>query len=225
MLEDAISGESPSDELPAVRVSPEAGYLAPNATDSDGTSAYIHFAPEDMPIRVSVGLPKLAARYASREDTDAAVLRAVRVWENGVHPALPWFRLEIATERERDPDIYVEWKRRIRDGAAGWGGMRWETTADGELRVRSHLEHAMQPCLEISCQLELRQLELLVSHEFGHALGLGHCLDCDSAMNYSWETRERIFVTPIDLTTLHALYRIPSGTRVDSTRMRWLGEE
>ena len=40
---------------------------------------------------------------------------------------------------------------------------------------------------------------MLIAHEFGHVLGLGHCLDCDSAMNYSWETRDRVFVTQVDV--------------------------
>ncbi|MBW2289303.1 MAG: matrixin family metalloprotease [Deltaproteobacteria bacterium] len=45
----------------------------------------------------------------------------------------------------------------------------------------------------------------LVAHEFGHILGLGHCLDCDSAMNYSWHTRDRVFVTQTDVDAVAGL--------------------
>lgn len=60
------------------------------------------------------------------------------------------------------------------------------------------MEIAVRSCP--TCRpLEIREIEFLVSHEFGHILGLGHCLDCDSAMNYAFHTRERIFVTQVDV--------------------------
>ena len=96
--------------------------------------------------------------------------------------------------------------------------MTWQVI-DGRLRVRGELTYATKPCLAIECHLDLGQLEYLVAHEFGHTLGLGHCLDCDSAMNYSWETVERVFVTDTDVQTIRALYEIPSGTRVDDTQL------
>lgn len=187
----------------------------PNAEDVDGTPAYVHYAREDMPIRVNVQLPKLAARYASREQTDEGVIGAIRAWETAIQAALPWFRLEIVRD-DRDADIQVEWRRRITGDAAGWGGVKWQVI-DGRLRVRGELQYATKPCLAIECHLDLAELRLLVAHEFGHTLGLGHCLDCDSAMNYSWETVERVFVTDTDVQTIRALYEIPSGTRVDGS--------
>ncbi len=196
---------------------PEDGFLAPNARDVDGTPAYVHYAREDMPIRVNVALPKLAARYASRDQTDARVVGAIRGWEEAIQSAVPWFRLEIVRD-DPDADIQVEWRRRITGDAAGRGGIGWSVDG-GRLRVRGELQYATKPCLAISCHLDLAELEYLVAHEFGHTLGLGHCLDCDSAMNYSWETVERIFVTETDVRTIRALYEIPSGTRVDGTRM------
>jgi hypothetical protein len=165
------------------------GFLAPNAEDSDGTPAYIHYAREDMPIRVNVALPRLAARYASRDETDAGVVDAIRAWEAAIRPALPWFRLEIVRD-DSAAEIQAEWRTRTTGDAAGWGGIGWQMI-DGRLRARGRLQYATKPCLEIRCQLDLAQLKLLVAHEFGHTLGLGHCLDCDSAMNYSWETQSR----------------------------------
>jgi predicted Zn-dependent protease len=204
-------------EAAPVLVREDDGFLMPNAEDVDGAPAYIHYAREDMPIRVNVELPRLAARYASRDDTDAAVVAAIREWETAIKPAVPWFALEIVRD---DPtaDIQVEWKTRILGSAAGWGGIGWEMV-DGKLRARGQFQYATKPCLDIACQLDLAELKLLVAHEFGHTLGLGHCLDCDSAMNYSWQTAERTVVTEIDVRTIKALYEIPSGTRVDGTLM------
>ena len=205
---------SPPSE-PTFAVRGDDGFLAPNAEDVDGAAAYVHYAKEDMPIRVNVELPKLAARYASREDTQAGVIESIRAWETAIQPAVPWFRLEIVHD---DPDahIQVEWKTRILGSAAGWGGIGWEV-ADGRLVVRGRFQYATKPCLAIDCHLDLAELRLLVIHEFGHALGLRHCLDCDSAMNYSWETRDRVNITEIDVRTIRALYELPNGTRADGS--------
>ncbi len=202
---------------PALAVPDDDGFLAPNAEDVDGTPAYVHYTREDMPIRVNVELPRLAARYASRDETDAGVIASIHAWETAIQTAVPWFRLEIVRD---DPaaDIQVEWKTRITGEASGWGGIGWQMV-DGRLRARGRLQYATKPCLEIDCQLDLAELKLLVAHEFGHTLGLGHCLDCDSAMNYSWETRDRTVVTEIDVRTIRALYELPNGTRSDGTLM------
>ncbi|MFI5315335.1 MAG: matrixin family metalloprotease [Myxococcota bacterium] len=217
---DALPGASEIPQVSGSRGESDDGFLQPNAEDSDGTPMYVHYTAEDMPLRVDVQLPKLAARYASREQTDAAVLEAIRGWEAAIQPSVPWFKLEIV-RGERDADIEVQWKSRITGDASGWGGLGWSTVG-GRIRVRGRLEYATKPCLAIECQLDLGQLKLIVTHEFGHTLGLMHCLDCDSAMNYSWETRERVLITEVDLRTIRALYALPNGTRVDGTLARSL---
>ncbi len=63
--------------------------------------------------------------------------------------------------------------------------------------------------------LTIDEVRLVIAHEFGHVLGLYHCLQCDSAMNYAWHTRDRILVTPTDAATFLVLTRQPSGHRVD----------
>ncbi len=189
------------------------GFLAPNAEDADGTPMYVHFTQDDMPLRVAVQMPKLAARYASLAETRAAVAEAIESWETAIRPVLPWFQIEIVPS-EADAAIVAEWKTRITGEAAGWGGIGWKI-AGGRLRANGRLQYATKPCLDIRCQLELDQLRLLMVHEFGHTLGLGHCLSCDSAMSYNWETRERAFISELDVRTIRALYAIPNGTRAD----------
>lgn len=216
-VEPKVTDADPRGAAPTLTAQSGDGFLAPNAKDVDGAAAYVHYAREDMPIRVSVELPRLAARYASRDETDAGVIDAIRGWETAIQTAVPWFRLEIVRD-EPDADIQVEWKTRITGEASGWGGIGWQMV-DGRLRARGRLEYATKPCLDVSCQLDLAELKLLVAHEFGHTLGLGHCLDCDSAMNYSWETRERTVVTEVDVRTIRALYELPNGTRVDGMLM------
>ena len=205
------------DALPGRRAAAPGDFLAPNAEDVDGAPAYVHYTLEDMPLRVNVQLPKLPARYASREQTDAAVIEAIKSWETAIQPVLPWFVLEIVRD-DKDAQIQVEWKTRITGDAAGWGGIGWEV-AGGRLRARGSFVYATKPCLEVTCQLALDELKLLVTHEFGHTLGLRHCLSCDSAMNYSFETQRRIFITETDVRTILALYRLPNGLREDGTRM------
>jgi hypothetical protein len=184
-------------------------FLEPNAEDVDGAPAYIHFTPEDMPLRVSVQLPKLAARYASREQTDAAVVDGIKSWETAIQPALPWFRVEIV-RGDPDASIQVEWKTRITGDASGRGGIGWQIDG-GRLRARGSFEYATKPCPEISCQLDIGLLKLVVIHEFGHTLGLRHCLSCNSAMSYSFETRERILITALDVRTIRALTSCRTG--------------
>lgn len=84
------------------------------------------------------------------------------------------------------------------------------------------LQVSTQPGPELGHHLSVDEVRLLVAHEFGHVLGLGHCLDCDSAMNYSWHTRERVLVTATDVATFVALCEKPSGFRSDGTAMRAL---
>lgn len=219
---DVIPGtvESPSASAPRREAAGDDGFLAPNAEDTDGTPMYVHYTPEQMPLRVAVQMPKLAARYASLAQTRAVVVEAVESWQAAIQPVLPWFRLDIVGD-ETGADIVAEWRTRISGDAAGRGGIAW-SLVDGRLRARGSLQYATKPCLDIRCQLELGELKLLMVHEFGHTLGLGHCLSCDSAMSYNWETRERVFITDLDVRTIRALYEMPNGTRVDGTLARAL---
>ncbi|HME74077.1 MAG TPA: matrixin family metalloprotease [Myxococcota bacterium] len=75
------------------------------------------------------------------------------------------------------------------------------------------------PRRAVEPKLKAEEVTLLVAHEFGHTLGLLHCLSCDSIMNYLWETERRRFVTELDVRTYKALSQLPNGLRSDMKRI------
>jgi hypothetical protein len=199
----------------------DATFLAPNAADQDDTPAYVHVTEVDMPLRVSVGYPPEPPKFGSRKDARSAVIDGIRAWEAAIQPHWPAFRIEFA---EQDPDaaVAVRWDRRASGSAAGWAWIRVRVDggslrAGGEVSLSIRSEETVDP-------LRLDAVRLLATHEFGHALGLHHCLECDSAMNYAWETRERVLVTETDVRTFLALVEKPSGHRIDGRPLAVLCE-
>ena len=153
-------------------------------------------APQDMPWRVAIGLPRKSPRHGSRKDARQAAVESMQQWERSIQTRLPWFELEFR-EKDADAPIQIEWKRRTAGNHQGKAGPT--CTFDGSrMRAGGRMEIAIQSCP--TCQSLTRdQIRFLVTHEFGHILGLGHCLSCDSTMNYSWQTEGRTLVTQVDL--------------------------
>ena len=129
----------------------------------------------------------------------------MQLWEAAIRPHLPWFRLEFV-EKDADAPVQVNWKRRI-GGDYGGFGRQTARVEDGALRVGGEMQVSTTPDPFVT--LDVDEVRLLVAHEFGHVLGLGHCLECDSAMNYAWHTRDRVLVTEIDVRTFLALVAQP----------------
>jgi hypothetical protein len=190
------------------------GYLQPNVADADGAPGFVHVTESDMPLVVALPKPGLAPAYASRAEGREAAVEGIRSWETALRPALPWFRIEFV---EKDPAaaVQVRWKRRIAGEFGGIGGIGWRVEG-GRLRVGGSLEVEMANSTLFTCDWIAR----LVAHEFGHVLGLGHCHECESVMNYAYEARER--VTALDVATFVALTRRRSGQRVDGRPMQAL---
>jgi hypothetical protein len=202
---------------PPAEPSGDALYLRPNVQDADGAWAYVHFEARDMPLRVSVETPRQAALHASTAQTRDALIEGLRLWERALASAVPAFRLEIS-EDDPDAQVRVVWKRRMSEGVAGRGSIAW-SESDGVVRATGSIEYTTQTCLATECRLQAAELTLVMAHEFGHALGLGHCLNCDSIMSYAWETRKRTLVTDLDVRTFQALWTIPNGQRTDGGRL------
>ena len=196
---------TPAPAEPAV-VDPGDTYLRAS-TEREGKPVFIHVTEDDMPWVVAIGKPKRAPRYGSRADAQRVAIEAMQEWEQAIQPHVPWFRLEFV-EKDDDAAVQVKWKRRITGPWAGFGKQRW-WTVNGCLRVGGEMQVSTEP--GNFSHLKLAEVKLLIAHEFGHVLGLGHCLDCESAMNYDWQTRERIFVTELDVRTFVKLLSIPNG--------------
>jgi len=205
---------TPSDELPAEDLPPTVDasgtYLQANYQLADGEWGFVHVTEADMPWVVAVRRPPEPPKRGSSTQARDAAIEAIRMWETAIRPHVPWFRLEFV-EEGRDAQVQVVWKRRIPGRRAGFGGMR-VAQGDGAFRVGGQLTISTTPSR--FSRLDVDQVRYLVAHEFGHVLGLGHCLDCDSAMNYSWHTRERVLVTETDVRTFVALLAQPVGSRV-----------
>jgi len=162
----------------------------------DGTQYRVFPTPAGMPWRVAIGRPRTSPKFGSIQDARESAIDAMRLWEGAIQTRLPWFELEFV-EKDRDAPVQIKWKRRTSGTAQGRAGPTCRQR-DGRMWAGGRMEIAVRACPTCDT-LTVDEIRMLVAHEFGHILGLGHCLDCDSAMNYSWQTEDRVFVTQVDV--------------------------
>ena len=198
-------------------------FEAPNWRDDDGTAAYIHVTEADMPLRISIGYPKQPPLHGSRREGREIAIRAMRRWEQALQPHLAWFQLEF-TEDDDEAPVQARWKRRMSGDAAarGWIAL---SAVDGAARVGGGMDISTKPNVHTANPIRMDELERIVAHEFGHVLGLGHCFHCESIMNYSGETVNRLYVSDLDVRTFLALLERPNGMRVDGARLSGLDSD
>ena len=181
-----------------VRIPPGSGvieeFLACEAPD--GSRPATAPTPDQMPWRVSIGMPKTSPKRGSRADAREAAIQSMKDWERALQTELPWFELKFLME---DPDapVQIKWARRMTGTAQARAGptCRFDGT---RLVAGGEIEIAIRSCP--TCKpLNVQEVGLVTGHEFAHVLGLGHCLSCDSATNYSYQTEKRIAVTQVDV--------------------------
>ena len=174
----------------------------------DGSFHLAAVTPSEMPWRVSIGMPRNSPQHGSRQEGRAAAIAAMRQWERAIQSKLPWFALEFV-KKDRDAPIQITWKRRTTGSAQGRAGPTcWKEGA--RLQAGGRMKIAVQACPTCG-RLSVDEIEVLIAHEFGHILGLGHCLECDSAMNYSWQTTGRVLVTQVDVDAVVRRFAMAEG--------------
>ena len=139
-----------------------------------------------------------------------AVARGVRAWQG--HP----FPLRVSlSEGPGQYDIVVTWAETLGAVELGEARTEWQTV-DGhpDFRVVAFSLATRNPH-NTGQPLSARQIELIAAHEMGHALGLPHS-DAERDVMFPSNTATRL--TARDYQAMQALYELPNGAEVRTTR-------
>ena len=208
--------------LACLAPAPEAAEVParPNMHDLDGTPGFVHFAPEEMPLRITLGRPRSVAQDADVRALLDMTLEVLGEWEQALRATWPGFRFDPALAHD-DPHIEIAWERRTDHQQPARARLHWEARGD-ELRLRSRISVSPVP-VDIEHHLRLAELADHLRPAIGAALGLRSCHPCAAAMSRDWKHHARRTVHAHDALAFQALMRMPSGQRIDGLPLMSLG--
>jgi len=167
----------------------------------------LHWPARRMPLRVYLPPPP-EGLFPAPDAVREAVRRGVLAWEGAAGPDLPRF---VFVDDQGDADIPMVWSK----PAGDWFVAQCMYDIDVMQRrfgVARIDVSARRPGGEVALESDI---ELIVSHEIGHALGLGgHSPDPADVMHRTETEQNRNGLSARDKQTLRKLYAKPNGARV-----------
>jgi predicted Zn-dependent protease len=196
--------EVASAALSADEVCRDVGYLCA-ALDTAESFRILRWPLATPVIRVLVPEPTVIPSREARA-LQAAAVRGIRAWHG--HPIPLSVRTRPSSDR---PDITVEWSRTVDDGRLGRADVQWTLSrGEAQLRVVGFRIATHLPGTDGS-PLSPEEVELVATHEMGHALGLPHS---DDPRDVMFPTNTSTRLTARDFRTIESLYQLPPGAEI-----------
>jgi len=194
-----------------------------NVRDADGTIAFLHFRPSDMPIVVEIPRPAYPPFGGSGEEALEALASGFEAWRVALAGRAPWLEFDVATQQER-PDARVTWTF---DRSSKRDFVR--AAASDPARPKPALKIPLSTGAPRTQTFNLDWLRRASLYIAGAVLGLGAVEEDEAVMNGIWLMGQldgsSLAPTDADVEAFCALYAQPSGFRIDGVPMQSLVDE